>query len=739
METDASINGLGAVLQQKQDDSKLHPVAYASRSLTDAERNYSITELEVLAVVWALTRFHSYLYGQSVTVVTDHTAVKAVLETPNPSAKHARWWTRVYGTGLKDVRIVYRPGRLNATADALSRSPHSEPPPVGEAEDETQVSAVESVGTSNTNLIEDLLKESPQQTLAETSFADEQKKDPEVMEIVGDLPTKERRAKVIALQKSLFAMKDGILFYIDPKREHRLRVVVPSHLREQILMEHHAGLTGGHFAAKKMYGALTRHWWWDGMHHDTVKFASNCPQCAVVTGGSRQHRPPLHPIPVSRPFQIIGVDIMELPTTERGNRYVLVFQDFLTKWPMVYPMSDQKSLRIAELLVNEVIPHFGIPESLLSDQGTNLLSHLMMDVCCLLGIKKLNTTSHHPQCDGMVERFNRTLKTMLRKYAAEFSTQWDRYLPGALWAYRNMPHDSTGEKPSFLLYGIDCRTPTEAALLPPHTVEPTEVSDYQEELILSLSSARRLAAEAIRTAQLKYKSSYDRRSRDVNFQMGDWVLVKFPQDETGRLRKLSRPWHGPYRVIDKHDPDITVVKVYTPQDGQIQVHQSRVVRCPPELPAGFYWYGSRRSSPGRPPKWVDKLLQGTTSTTADSPEPVYQSDATSTEDNDHSNPEDPNLNEEPEQTSPATITPQDNGDALSGEGWDQEGTLAPLWDYANDGSDGETRECSQVKEPNLSTSSEEFRPSRSQRRTGLRAKTTQPTRLMTTRLEDEPP
>ena len=347
VETDASINGLGAVLQQKQDDSKLHPVAYASRSLTDAERNYSITELEVLAVVWALTRFHSYLYGQSVTVVTDHTAVKAVLETPNPSAKHARWWTRVFGTGLKDVRIVYRPGRSNATADAPSRSPHSEQPLVGEAEDETQVFAVESAGTtaqtetSNTNLIEDMLEESPQCTLTATSFADEQKKDSEIMEIVtfletGELPTEERRAKVIALQKSLFVIKDGMLFYIDPKQEHRLRVVVPSHLREQILKEHHTGLTGGHFAAK-MYGALIRHWWWDGMHHDTVKFASNCPQCAVVTGGSRQHRPPLHPIPVCRPFQVIGVDIMELPTTERGNRYVLVFQDFLTKWLMVYP------------------------------------------------------------------------------------------------------------------------------------------------------------------------------------------------------------------------------------------------------------------------------------------------------------------------------------------------------------------------------------------------------------------
>jgi len=147
---------------------------------------------------------------------------------------------------------------------------------------------------------------------------------------------------------------------------------------------------------------------------------------------------------------------MELPTTEEGNRYVLIFQDFLTKWPMAYPIPDQKSHRIAQLLVNEVIPQFGVPESLLSDQGTNLLSHLMMDVCKLLGMQKLNTTSHHPQCNGMVEHYNRTLKTMLRKYAAEFSTQWDRYLPGALWAYRNVPHYSTGEKPSFLLYGLDC-------------------------------------------------------------------------------------------------------------------------------------------------------------------------------------------------------------------------------------------------------------------------------------------
>ena len=96
------------------------------------------------------------------------------------------------------------------------------------------------------------------------------------------------------------------------------------------------------------------------------------------------------------------------------------------------------------------------------------------------------------------------------------------------------------------------------------------------------------------------------------YRVGDWVLVKFPADETGKARKLSRPWHGPYRVVDIRQPDVTVVKVYRPQDGRIQIHQTRVTPCPPAFPAGYFWYGDKRPRPGRPPKWVDELLQGGT-------------------------------------------------------------------------------------------------------------------------------
>ena len=197
---------------------------------------------------------------------------------------------------------------------------------------------------------------------------------------------------------------------------------------------------------------------------------------------------------------------------------------------------------------------------------------------------------------------------MLRKQAATYGAQWDRYLPSVLWAYRNTPHEATGEKPSFLLFGYDCRTPSEAALLPPSSLDPATVSDYREHVMLSLSSARDLAVQSIKQAQTRYKKVYDRKSAPSRLQPGDWVLVRFPQEEVGKMRKLSRPWHGPYRVLSKEEPDITVAKVYFPQDKTIRVHMSRVTPCPSEFPPGFYWYGTKRHSPGRPPKWVQQLL-----------------------------------------------------------------------------------------------------------------------------------
>ena len=274
---------------------------------------------------------------------------------------------------------------------------------------------------------------------------------------------------------------------------------------------------------------------------------------------------------------------------------------------MVYALPDQRAHRIVKILVEEIIPIIWGPRGPLIRLGHQ--PFIPLDVRCLC-IQKLNTTAYHPQCNGLVERYNRTLKAMLRKHVARFGNQWDQFLYGVQWAYRNTPHNTTGEKPSFLLFGTDLRSPSEAALSPSSSMSPVGLKDYREQLVLSLSSARELAACTIQAEQQKSKVRYDRNHQVSNqqYQVGDWVLVRFPHEETGAHRKLSRPWHGPYRVVQCRVPDITVVKVYKPQESQINVHQTRVTLCPKEFPAGYYWYEHNSKSTDYTPEWVNQLL-----------------------------------------------------------------------------------------------------------------------------------
>ena len=314
IETDASIRGLGAVLCQLQDDGRLHPVSSASRALSKAEGNYAITKLETLAVIWAVSHFHHLIYGHCVTVVTDHSAVKAVLGTPSPSAKHARWWDKVYGCGAKSIEIVYQSGRENSSADALSRNPHLPAPDEGIGEGEVQVSAIR----SQTTISELLTGDTDRTVQAPDDFGQEQRKDPHLRDLMcyltdGTLPEDATVARTVVAQAPQFTLSEGILYLPDTSQKDSLRVVIPDHLKEGLLKEYHAGRMAGHFSERRLYRALERRWWWQGMYSDCVQHAKNCPQCVVVGGTVRVRRPPLQLIPVDRLFQIVGVDVMELP------------------------------------------------------------------------------------------------------------------------------------------------------------------------------------------------------------------------------------------------------------------------------------------------------------------------------------------------------------------------------------------------------------------------------------------
>ena len=262
LETDASVKGLGAVLSQVQADGRPHPVAYASRALSPQEKHYAVTELESLAVVWAVNHFHAYLYGHDVVVFTDHSAVKAVLETPNPSGKHARWWSKVFGSGVRNINIVYRAGKENGNADALSRCPLGEQP-ADPILDDTQVAAIHTTEMS----ARELLAVGPNCVAELDEFPTEQKKDPDIQEIIaflstGKLPDCGQRAKRIAVQAPSFALVNGVLYFLDSKGGDRKRCVVPRQLRERIMEENHSGPMAGHFSGEWLYKALACHWWW---------------------------------------------------------------------------------------------------------------------------------------------------------------------------------------------------------------------------------------------------------------------------------------------------------------------------------------------------------------------------------------------------------------------------------------------------------------------------------------------
>ena len=300
------------------------------------------------------------------------------------------------------------------------------------------------------------------------------------------------------------------------------------------------------------------------MRADIRRYCRACLTCATRKGIGRAIRPNLQPIPVGGPFHRLGVDVLQLPLSYNSNQYAIVFMDFCTKWLKVFAAPNQTSETIAKLLVEHVIARHGVPEQLLSDRGSNFLSELVLNICKLLDIKKINTSGYHPQTDGLVEKFNSTLIGMLSKSVAKHGRDWDTHLPYLLFAYRTSVQSSTGDSPFFLLYGRDARIPTEAVLSQPQTAYQVDMDDYKSELIANMSDAWELACKNIESAQSKQKIKYDKHSRTCPLKIGDRVMVHMPGEVKGKSWKLARPFHGPYRVLS-----------LTPTNAEV-----RLVDCP---------------------------------------------------------------------------------------------------------------------------------------------------------------
>ena len=585
LETDASAKGLGAVLAQQQEDGQVHPIAFTSRSLTASERNYGITELETLGLVWAAKMYRPYILGHSCVAFTDHAACMSLLNVAHPSSKLARWAMAIQEL---DMNIRHRSGKSNRVADALSRNPV----PVAD------ILQVEAKGEST-----------PSSAECESDIGRLQRRDGELSVILDYLekdilPTDVRQARKLAVESPNFEVIDGVLCYENPATPGLWRIAVPKSLRPTLLKESHAGKFVGHFAEKKLYATLRTKYWWKGMRAEVRKYCRSCLMCASRKGPGRAQHPQLQPIAVGGPFHMVGVDVLQLPPSFQGNQYAVVFMDYFTKWPEVFATSDQTAETVARLLVEHVIARHGAPELLLSDRGPNFLSALVQEVCKLVGTTKLNTSGYHPQCDGLVEKFNGTLINMLSKCVGKYGRDWDCHLPYLLFAYRVAVQESTQASPFFLLYGREPRTPTESALDQPRTVYQVDFPDYCTELVANLSDAWSLAHQNIERAQGKQKVQYDKRARESKLKVGDRVMVHFPSQVTGKAWKFSRPFFGPYKVLSLTPTNAEVQLLNAPQDQPIFVSLSRVRPCYEEM-SDEIWAGHSNRTPRRLRKKVE--------------------------------------------------------------------------------------------------------------------------------------
>ena len=277
---------------------------------------------------------------------------------------------------------------------------------------------------------------------------------------------------------------------------------------------------------------------------------SSCDVCQRTVKRGSVRKVPLGSMPlIDTPFKRVAVDIVGpiAPPSEAGHRYILTLVDYATRYPEAVPLKKITTEAVAEALL-DIYSRVGIPEEVLTDQGTQFMSECMQEVSRLLSIKGLTSTPYHPICNGLVERWNGTLKSMLKRLCQDHPKQWHRLINPVLFAYREVPQESTGFSPFQLLYGRSVRGPgTILKELWTKEVNIPEVKssyEYVTELRERLEDSLKLAQEELEKSQKRYKRHYDRKAKPRRLEVGDRVLILLPTDSN----KLLMQWRGPYTV-----------------------------------------------------------------------------------------------------------------------------------------------------------------------------------------------
>ncbi|KFD62870.1 hypothetical protein M514_24910 [Trichuris suis] len=339
-----------------------------------------------------------------------------------------------------------------------------------------------------------------------------------------------------------------------PGASRALRALVP-----RLLEAAHDGPAGGHLRRQKTFEKLHRSFYWPNQREDVANWCAKVAKPAH--GGSQGKR--------------ICLDFLG-PFTETtgGNRYLLVVSDSFTKWTEAFPVKDMEGATTASVLVREWFCRYGLPEEILTDQGRTFVSDLMKSVCTLLDIRRLRTSAYHAQSNGQVERFNRTLLTMLSVTAEERPFDWDEQVPLHLFAYRTSVHSSTGITPFHAVFGHEAKLPADVMYGPPP--ERMEIHAYASELRRNLEEAYTRARQYIGQAQKRQKELFDRKANFKPLHVRDLVWLLDPSRASG---KLYQPWTGPFKALEAVGMVNYKVQHVDRPSAVMVVHYDRLKKC----------------------------------------------------------------------------------------------------------------------------------------------------------------
>ena len=516
---DASDVGIGAVLLQKG-EKRLMPIAYASKLFSDTEKRYSVTEREALGVVWSLKKFRDICLGYPVQVLTDHKPVLDLFKCRNLTGKLARWFLHVQEF---NPSIAYIPGAKNNIADALSR--------IGQDLDVDMQDNYTFV-VQEVDLDLDVVK-------------DEQLKD-------SFLGEKIRSLEKDPMSVEGFSLLDGILYrsVIDSSGVSRVCLCVPKPLISRVLFLLHSHKLSGHPGIQKTTTMAKRNYSWAGMANDIKVYVSNCEMCHTHKGQQNKQAPLEFYPTVLEPWEMVSMDFLgPLPVTDRGNQYLLVFIDYLSRYVELVPTVSRSAIHVAEALRHRVITRHSAPKVLISDNAKEFTGDVLKKICEFYEISKVATVPYKPSSNGLVERNNRKVLDHLRTLTTPLSQDWDFLMDDIQIGINCTVNSTTGETPHFILYGYEKRLPHQLLCMSPKIKPIYNYEDYvsvrTSMSVKTISSVR----EALLKSAEKRKLGFDIHSSKPNLKVGQKVYI-LNHVKQGPLYKVSPKFLGPFRVIE---------------------------------------------------------------------------------------------------------------------------------------------------------------------------------------------